>query len=437
MSERRYLELNGRLAEPPEFDVFNSEQLGLFVVGQLAKRHGIRVSLRPSPYGGTTAIALIPTTLVGVEEGFVEGLPTGMTAISSAWAATPHEMPAGDTTVQPSSSRTELTGHSWSALPHGNGSSGPANRDAPAAGGAGLVGSFAAGPSLGADPYADQPSPGLSNGGPANGGSSGAPSNGPGMPYGEQPYGTDPYTGQAYGWTSPPSGSSFGPPADTGPAPTETGLPWPYDRPRQPAATAWASRARPVPGERPGRSARGRLPALHTGRNGLPAAGESLPGLAGAAARRAAVPAGAAFLFRGRARHAAGPRLPPQRRDGPAARRFVPQRERGPGAAGQGTRGCRSGSARPAWRRSSATAPHRAARRRRRPGTTSSTARPTTSATRCRRCSMAGSRDAPRTRAARPNRNAEHLAALAARFPEHGPRSRAALRRRTGPPDHH
>ena len=87
MSEQRYVELNDRLAEPPEFDLFNSEQLGLFVVGQLAKRHGIRVTLRPSPYGGTTAIALIPATLVGVEEGFAEGLPTGMTAISSAWAA--------------------------------------------------------------------------------------------------------------------------------------------------------------------------------------------------------------------------------------------------------------------------------------------------------------------------------------------------------------
>ena len=235
MSEQRYAELNDRLAEPPEFDVFNSEQLGLFVVGQLAKRHGIRVTLRPSPYGGTTAIALIPAALVGVEEGFAEGLPTGMTAISSAWAAGRNEMP-GDTTVQPSSSRTELTGQSWSALPQGNGSSGPADRDAPVAGGAGSFGSFAAGPSFGADPQADQPSPGLSNGGlsnggPANGGSSGAPSDGPGVPYGEQPYGTDPYTGQAYGWTSPPSGSSSGPPADTGPAPTETGLPWPYDRP--------------------------------------------------------------------------------------------------------------------------------------------------------------------------------------------------------------
>ena len=235
MSEQRYAELNGRLAEPPEFDVFNSEQLGLFVVGQLAKRHGIRVTLRPSPYGGTTAIALVPATLVGVEEGFAEG-PTGMTVISSAWAAGRNEMPAGDATVQPSPSRTELTGQSWSALPQGSGLSGPANGDAVAAGGAGSSGSFAAGPSFGTDPYADQPSPGLSSGGlssggPANGGSGGAPSNGPSMPYGEQPYGTDPYTGQAYGWMSPPGGSLFGSPADTSPAPTETGLPWPYDRP--------------------------------------------------------------------------------------------------------------------------------------------------------------------------------------------------------------
>src|SRR6202012_2718174 len=36
MSEPRYAELNHRLDQPPEFDGFNSEQLGLFVVGQRA-----------------------------------------------------------------------------------------------------------------------------------------------------------------------------------------------------------------------------------------------------------------------------------------------------------------------------------------------------------------------------------------------------------------
>ena len=281
MSEQRYVELNGRLAEPPEFDVFNSEQLGLFVVGQLAKRHGIRVTLRPSPYGGTTAIALIPTTLVGVEEGFVEGLPTGMTAISSAWAADRNEMAAGDTTVQPSSSRTELTGQSWSALPQGDGSFGPANRDAPVAGGAGSVESFAAGPSFGAGPYADQPSPGpssgLSNGGPANGGSSGALSNGPGVPYGEQPYGTDPYTGQAYGWTSPPSGSSFGPPADTSPAPTETGLPWPYDRPAPSGNGMGQPPTAPFPASDPAHPPAGTYRPYTQDETAFPPPGDSFP----------------------------------------------------------------------------------------------------------------------------------------------------------------
>ena len=61
-------EVNARLASPPEFDLAHSDQLGLFVVGQLAARQGIKVSLRDSPFGGTTAIVLLPPGLV-VREG--------------------------------------------------------------------------------------------------------------------------------------------------------------------------------------------------------------------------------------------------------------------------------------------------------------------------------------------------------------------------------
>ncbi len=53
-------DINERLASPPEFDLSNSDQLGMFVVGRLAAKHGIRVSLVRSPYGGTTAIVLVP-----------------------------------------------------------------------------------------------------------------------------------------------------------------------------------------------------------------------------------------------------------------------------------------------------------------------------------------------------------------------------------------
>jgi signal transduction histidine kinase len=64
MTPQRLQELNERLANPPDINPANTEQLGLFVVGQLARRHGIRVMLRPSPYGGTSAVALIPLPLI-------------------------------------------------------------------------------------------------------------------------------------------------------------------------------------------------------------------------------------------------------------------------------------------------------------------------------------------------------------------------------------
>ncbi|GAA5078686.1 signal transduction histidine kinase [Thermocatellispora tengchongensis] len=57
-------ELNARLAEPPEFDLADSDRLGLFVVSRLAARHGIKVVLRRSPYDGTTAIVLLPSSLL-------------------------------------------------------------------------------------------------------------------------------------------------------------------------------------------------------------------------------------------------------------------------------------------------------------------------------------------------------------------------------------
>ena len=56
--------INQQMATPPDFDLANADQLGLFVVGKLAARHGVRVALRPSPYGGTTAVALMPNSIV-------------------------------------------------------------------------------------------------------------------------------------------------------------------------------------------------------------------------------------------------------------------------------------------------------------------------------------------------------------------------------------
>jgi hypothetical protein len=58
------LDSNQRLAETPEFELSDTDRLGLFVVSRLAQRQGVRVCLKPSPYGGTTAVVLIPAALL-------------------------------------------------------------------------------------------------------------------------------------------------------------------------------------------------------------------------------------------------------------------------------------------------------------------------------------------------------------------------------------
>jgi hypothetical protein len=61
-------ELNAMLQSSPDFGLMalaEEPRLGLFVVTQLATRHGIRVTLTDSPsYGGTRAVVLIPTALI-------------------------------------------------------------------------------------------------------------------------------------------------------------------------------------------------------------------------------------------------------------------------------------------------------------------------------------------------------------------------------------
>lgn len=58
------LDANLRLAETPEFELSDTDRLGLFVVSRLAQRQNVRVSLQTSPYGGTTAVVFIPAALL-------------------------------------------------------------------------------------------------------------------------------------------------------------------------------------------------------------------------------------------------------------------------------------------------------------------------------------------------------------------------------------
>ncbi|MBO8190983.1 nitrate- and nitrite sensing domain-containing protein [Streptomyces oryzae] len=69
MTADAMLDANLRLAETPEFELSDTDRLGLFVVSRLAQRQGVRVSLQPSPYGGTTAVVLIPGTVLTETSG--------------------------------------------------------------------------------------------------------------------------------------------------------------------------------------------------------------------------------------------------------------------------------------------------------------------------------------------------------------------------------
>ena len=74
MPARDLERVNERLANPPVVDVSVSRTMGLFAVGRLASRHGIRVTLRESASGGITAMVRLPAKVVTGEES-VTGMP--------------------------------------------------------------------------------------------------------------------------------------------------------------------------------------------------------------------------------------------------------------------------------------------------------------------------------------------------------------------------
>ena len=58
---------NWRLDNPPVVDVAVSRRMGLFVVGRLAARHGIKVRLRRAQSGGLSALIWVPETVAETE----------------------------------------------------------------------------------------------------------------------------------------------------------------------------------------------------------------------------------------------------------------------------------------------------------------------------------------------------------------------------------
>ncbi|MFF6981388.1 nitrate- and nitrite sensing domain-containing protein [Streptomyces sp. NPDC008343] len=104
LSEDDYATLNAQLAQPMKFDVValaEDLRLGMFVVSQLAHRHGITATLRSSPYGGTTAVVLIPHDIVVRDAAEAAPPPGEGTAGARAMSGIPGAGRAGFRSVSP------------------------------------------------------------------------------------------------------------------------------------------------------------------------------------------------------------------------------------------------------------------------------------------------------------------------------------------------
>ena len=83
MSDESLEAANAQLRNPPEFHLSSTARLGLYVVGRIAERHGIGIHLRRSPYGGTTAIVLIPPALIVEQTDDRQALPEGARTLAA------------------------------------------------------------------------------------------------------------------------------------------------------------------------------------------------------------------------------------------------------------------------------------------------------------------------------------------------------------------
>ncbi|MEU9114770.1 nitrate- and nitrite sensing domain-containing protein [Streptomyces sp. NPDC048483] len=115
--------INERLASPPTVDVSVSRRMGLFVVGRLSLRHGIRIQLRPSDSGGTTALVMLP---VDVAQGGKKPAPSTAKSGAGDVGGAPSSrlsalQPRGQVGSGPSAGRPALPGRGG---PGGAGGSG-------------------------------------------------------------------------------------------------------------------------------------------------------------------------------------------------------------------------------------------------------------------------------------------------------------------------
>ncbi|MFJ1537043.1 nitrate- and nitrite sensing domain-containing protein [Micromonospora chalcea] len=89
MSPEELAAANARIVDRSELNLADAARLGLFVVSRLTERHGVKVQLKESAYGGTTAVVLIPRELITTADGAggSDGLPTAEPAVPATPSA--------------------------------------------------------------------------------------------------------------------------------------------------------------------------------------------------------------------------------------------------------------------------------------------------------------------------------------------------------------
>jgi signal transduction histidine kinase len=114
MTPERLAEENARLARRERLDLVPTEVLGLFVVGRLARRHGLRVKLTTTPGGGVTAEVEVPERLLAVDAADPRVVAVARARVASpagAWSdeGAPAEPSAAEPVGLESSANVEST----------------------------------------------------------------------------------------------------------------------------------------------------------------------------------------------------------------------------------------------------------------------------------------------------------------------------------------
>ncbi|HYY18342.1 MAG TPA: ATP-binding protein, partial [Streptosporangiaceae bacterium] len=101
MNPEMMAQANWRLENPPPVDVAVSRYMGLFVVGKLAMRHGVKVRLQSAATGGLTALVWLPDAIIVPPEAGGAASPGPAEPDTMTGSTRPAPTPEDVRTLQP------------------------------------------------------------------------------------------------------------------------------------------------------------------------------------------------------------------------------------------------------------------------------------------------------------------------------------------------